>query len=245
MKKLMFAAATAAALVGKADIESTNIVGYNSMGLKTETYVRVSVQFDDVATGVGEGYAIKDLIKGEVPYGTSISILKADGTYDIYKYIEEAYDEVIDDFIPGWADGGENLAVAKVEPGTTFWLKAPSETTATISGQVLSDASKKVEIVGGKYSMVGNPYPAEVNPNALAWTSLSFGDSISVLKDDGTYDIYKYIEESYDEELDDFVPGWADGGENKVTGGIMSAGQGAWINPAKTVTLEWVSPVAK
>lgn len=224
------------------EVTSANIVGYQGTTLEAEKYYMVAVQFDAVA-GEGAGTAIKDLVKGNLSYGIELSVLKADGTYDIYKYIAEAYDEGIDDFIPGWADGGENLATRLLQPGTVFWLKAPSTTTVTIAGQLLSDASKDFVIPAGKYSMLGNPYPVAANPNALTWTGLTYKDELSVLKTDGTYDIYKYIEEAYDEKADDFVPGWADGGENLITSAIMPVGQGAWIKPAAELTVTFASPL--
>ena len=130
-------------------LESANVVGFNGTTLAADTYYMVAVQFDAVA-GSGAGIAINDLVTGEIPYGMMIQILKADGTYDTYKYIAEAYDEASDDFIPGWGDVGENLATRVIAPGTVFWLKAPSATTATISGAILADASKDVTIEGGK-----------------------------------------------------------------------------------------------
>ena len=71
----------------------------------------ISAQFDNVG-GVGAGMALKDLVKG-VPFGTELQLLAASGGYDLYYYIEEAYDEDTDNFIEGWADGGDNLATIK------------------------------------------------------------------------------------------------------------------------------------
>ena len=224
------------------EVSSANIVGYNGTALEAEKYYMVAVQFDAVGAE-GAGTAIKDLVTGNLPYGIEMQIQKADGTYDIYKYIAEAYDAGIDDFIPGWADGLENMATRLLQPGTVFWIKSPSATTVTIAGQIFADASKEFVIPAGKYSMIGNPYPVAANPNALTWTGLTYKDELQVLKIDGTYDIYKYIEEAYDEDKDDFFPGWADGLENMVTTGIIPVGQGAWIKPAAELTVTFASPL--
>ena len=223
-------------------LESANVVGFNGTTLAADTYYMVAVQFDAVA-GNGAGTAIKDLVKGDLPYGMEMQIQKADGTYDIYKYIAEAYDEVADDFVPGWGDVGDNLATRLLAPGTVFWLKAPSATEVTIAGAILADASKEFTVAAGKYSMIGNPYPAAANPNALTWTGLTYKDELQVLKADGTYNIYKYIEEAYDEIADDFIPGWGDVGDNYVTTGVIPVGQGAWIKPAAEVTVSFASPL--
>ena len=243
MKKMLAVGATAlCATVGFAELASANIVGYNGTTLAAGNYYMVAVQFDSVA-GDGAGIAIKDLVTGDLPYGMEMQIQKADGTYDIYKYLAEAYDAVKDDFVPGWGDGGDNIATRLVAPGTVFWLKSPSATEATIAGAILADASKEFTFASGKYSMLGNPYPVAANPNTLTWTGLTYKDELQVLKIDGTYNIYKYLEETYDAVKDDFVPGWGDGGDNYVTTGIIPVGQGAWIKPAATVTATFASPL--
>lgn len=224
------------------EVSSANIVGYQGTALEAEKYYMVAVQFDGVGAE-GAGTAIKDLVTGNIPYGTEMQILASDGTYDIYKYIAEAWSDDADDFIPGWGDGGDNIALRKLAPGTVFWLKAPADTTVTIAGQIFADASKEFAIPAGKYSMIGNPYPVAANPNALTWTGLTYKDELQVLAADGTYDIYKYLEEAYDEDKDDFIPGWGDGGDNMVTTGIIPVGQGAWIKPAADVTVSFTSPL--
>lgn len=233
--------ALCASVAFNAEAVESSVVGYGATAAAAETYYMVTAQFDNVG-GTGAGMALNELVRG-APYGTELSLLKANGTYDIFKYIAEAYDAVKDDFVPGWGDVLENLATQKVVPGTTFWLKTPSSATPTIAGAVLADSSKEVTVAGGVYSMIGNPYPVAVNPNTLTWTGLTYGDELSVMQANGTYAIYKYIAEAYDAEKDDFVPGWADVLENKVTTGVVPVGQGAWIKPAGEVKVTWVSPL--
>lgn len=202
----------------------------------------IAAQFDEV-NGNGAGIAIKDLVTGNIPYGAEMQVRLAAGDYDIYHYIEEAYDETIDDFIPGWADGGDNLATKKLAPGAAFWFKTASDCNVNIAGKILEDASKTVKVNAGIFSMIGNAYPADVNPNAITWEGLTYGDEMQVRLDAGDYDIYHYIEEAYDETIDDFVPGWADGGDNLVTTGVLKSGRGAWIKPTAAVSVTWENPV--
>ena len=219
-------------------------VGYNQTSITGGRFYLCSTQFDTVS-GTGAGMRICDLIDGEIPYGSQIQILNADGaTYSFYNYLEEVYDASQDDFVPGWGDGGEELATETVAPGTAFWFKAAGNCSATIAGQILADSSKTLNIAGGQFSMIANPYPVAVNPNALTWTGLSYGDQIQVLNDDGaTYSFYNYLEEAYDASEDDFVPGWGDGGEEMVSSGVIPVGQGAWIKPTNNLTVEWESPL--
>lgn len=202
----------------------------------------IAAPFDGV-DGDGAGIAIKDLVTGDIPDGAEMQVRLKAGDYDIYHYTAEAYDASIDDFVPGWADGGDNLATAKVAPGSAFWFKADSDCNATIAGQILADASKTVEVNAGIYSMIGNAYPVAVNPNDVTWEGLTEGDELQVRLDVGDYDIYHYTAEAYDENSDNFVPGWADGGDNLVTKPVLNAGRGAWIKPAAVVSVTWESPV--
>ena len=217
-------------------------VGYQSTAASADTFYMIANQFDSV-TGDGAGIAFKDMITGEIPYGSQIQVLNSKGGYDIFTYLEEAYDESIDDFVPGWGDVLENLATIKVAPGTAFWFKAPKSVNGTISGQVLSDASKTIETAAEAYTMIGNPYPEAVNPNAVTMSGVAYGDTIQVLNSKGGYDIFTYLEEAYDESIDDFVPGWGDVLENLVSDAIIPAGQGAWMLTAGKTELEFVSPI--
>lgn len=202
----------------------------------------IAAQFDDV-NGNGSGIAVKDLVTGNIPYGAEMQVRLPAGDYDIYKYIEEAYDETLDVFGPGWADGGDNLATAKIAPGAAFWFKTDTACNVNIAGKILEDASKTVNVNAGIFSMIGNAYPSDVNPNAVEWTGLTYGDEMQVRLDAGDYDIYKYLEEAYDEVKDEFVPGWADGGDNLVTTAVLRSGRGAWIKPTAAVSVTWENPI--
>lgn len=202
----------------------------------------IAAQFD-AANGNGAGIAVKDLVTGDIPYGAEMQVRLPAGGYDIYNYIEEAYDEDLDTFVPGWADKLGNLALTKIVPGAAFWFRAESNCGVHIAGKVLEDASKTVNVNAGIFSMIGNAYPVDVNPNAIEWTGLTYGDEMQVRLDAGGYNIYNYLEEAYDEDLDDFVPGWADKLGNLVTTGVLQSGRGAWIKPTAKVSVTWENPV--
>ena len=202
----------------------------------------IAAQFDDVG-GNGAGIAIKDLVTGEIPYGAEMQVRLPAGGYNIYHYIEEAYDEDLDDFVPGWADKLDNLATAKIAPGAAFWFKTDSACNVNIAGKILEDASKTVSVNAGIFSMIGNAYPSDVNPNSVEWTGLTYGDEMQIRLDAGGYNILHYIEEAYDEDLDDFVPGWADKLDNLVSDGALKSGRGAWIKPTAAVSVTWENPV--
>ena len=202
----------------------------------------IAAQFDAV-DGNGAGIAIKDLVTGEIPYGAEMQVRLPAGDYDIYHYDAEAYDASIDDFVPGWANGGGDLVTTKITPGAAFWFKTDSDCNVNIAGKILEDASKTVNVNAGIFSMIGNAYPADVNPNDVEWTGLTYGDEMQVRLDAGDYDIYHYDAEAYDAVKDDFVPGWANGGGDLVTTGVLKSGRGAWIKPTAAVTVTWENPI--
>ena len=233
---------SAAVFATDGSVSSQNVVGYQASSISAGIYYMIAAPFDAVS-GDGQGIAIKDLVKGDIPYGAEMQVRLPEGGYDIYTYIEEAYDEDADDFVPGWADGLENLSTVKIAPGAAFWFKTSTACDVTIAGSVLAEASKTVTVNAGIFSMIGNAYPADINPNNVTWAGLSYGDEMQVRLDAGGYDIYSYIEEAYDEDADDFVPGWADGLENKVSSAVLKSGRGAWIKPKNAVSVTWESPI--
>ena len=154
------------------------------------------------------------------------------------------YDADKDDFVPGWADGFENLVSDPVDVGTGFWVKTPENYDLTQAGQVADDATITLTLTPGMFEMVSNPFPQGFNPNEVTWGNLEYGTEIRVLNASGAYDFYTYLEEAYDEDADDFIPGWADGFENLVTAPIADIKQGFWIRSTEDtpVTITFSNP---
>ena len=250
IKSIMAIGAVALSATVFGEISSANIVGYQGSNIKGGLYYMLTASFDSTK-GDGTGIAVKDLVTGDIPYGTEMQVRRPEGDYDIYTYIDEAFDAEATDpaleFVPGWADGVGDLATVKVTPGQTFWLKSETDCRVTIAGAILSDVSKTVTVNAGIFSMIGNAYPVDVNPNSIAWTGLTVNDELQVRLDAGDYDVYKYTDEAFDASATDpaleFVPGWADGLGDLVSTSILKAGRGAWIKPAEQVSVTWVSPI--
>ena len=221
------------------------------MTLQKDKFYIFATQFDETSKGTGDGIRICDLVTGDIPYGTQIQVMDMSvfsSAYDIYKFLAEVYDPSIDDFVTDkWGDVGEELATRKLAPGTAFWIQPKDTFTASIAGQVLTEASKQVSFTANKFTLFANPFPVAANPNAFTWTGLAYGDQIQVLDNSvisSAYDIYKFLAEVYDPEIDDFVTDkWGDVGEEIVSTGIIPVGQGAWIKTANAVTLDWTSPI--
>ena len=214
----------------------------------------ITAQFDATG-GNGTGMAVKDLVKGDIPVGAEMQVRRPEGDYDIYTYSEMAFNPDFDPedpstmTMPGWADGSGSLATSKVSPGAAFWLKADTACDVTIAGSILAEASKTVNVNAGIFSMVGNAYPADVNPNDVTWTGLTNGDEMQVRLDVGDYDIYTYSETAFNPNFDPndpstmTKPGWADGTGSLVTTAVLKSGRGAWIKPAAAASVTWESPI--
>ena len=211
-------------------------MGYQKVALSANAYYLSGVQFTKVG---GDTATLNDLFPAtDIPYGTEVLTLNEQGQYDSFTYLEEAYDAELDDFVPGWGDGGEEIVTDGIEPGVGFWVKTPEGYDLTQVGEVESSDSVTVTVPAGTYTMIANPFPAGFNPNKVTWSAnLPFETEILTLNEQGQYDSFTYLEEAYDADLDDFVPGWGDGGEEIVTEDIAVNGQGIWIKSPEAITL--------
>lgn len=221
-----------------AEVVSSNIVGYEKINLTANSFVMGAAQFELVGSGTG---TLSDLFSAsDIPYDTEIRFLNESGAYEIYQYIEDAYNVDTDEEEPGWADGYAELTTDPVSPGTGFWVKAPENHQLTQAGQVPAAETITVTVAPGMFQMVSNPYPQAFNPNEVSWSNLDYDSEIRVLNASGAYDIYTYIEDAYNAATDEETPGWADGYAELVTTDIADVGQGFWIrstaNSDTTVT---------
>ena len=221
----------------KAEVTSSNTVGYQKLGLSAESYKIGGVQFvktTSAAANLNELFA-----SSGIPYGTKILFLNPNGSYATYTFIEEAYDEDADDFVPGWADGSDYLVTSVSNPGLGFWAFSTTAIDLIQIGQVDDQESRTLSIPAESYFLFSNVRPKGFNPNDadLGWENLEYGTKILALTPSGSYATYTYIEEAYDEDADDFVPGWADGADYLVTAPIIAPGEGAWIYSKKPLTL--------
>ena len=215
-------------------------MGYEKLNLTANSFVMSGIQFVNVG---GDGATLSELFSAtDIPFETEIRFLDESGVYQIYKYIEEAYDEDADDFVPGWGDGEDFLASDVQLPGQGFWVKAPETYSLAQAGQVIASGTYTVDVPSDSFMMIANPFPSPFNPNEVSWEGLDYDTEIRVLDSKGVYQIYKYIEEAYDEATDDFVPGWGDGEDFLVKDAIADSAQGFWIKAPKKVAITISNP---
>ena len=261
MKKLMFAAATVAALVGMSDIESENIVGYQTqswmnkgtyymMGMQFETTAGASIKLNDIDFGGMTGPYFDDdgAFVATAPQ-VQLAFANSEGTTSYY-YLADG-NETMDG--PGWTDNGGNPANPDVSVALGFWYRnttstAPSFTTA---GQVVPDSPWEKDL-DAHFRMLVSPFPtattlADINFGKIAETAPYYDDDgnfvatatqiqVPFVSSEG-FTTYFYLADG-NETMDG--PGWTDNGGNPVDASsiIIPAGRGCWFkgNAPLTVT---------
>ena len=181
MKKIMLAVAAMAACAAMADgeISSENVVGYNTITIRPG-WNMFAVNFKDPSNA--NGIAIQDLFPGEAmaakgavaggnasnadsiqiydasntanPYANSYVLwytTKGSNTKNNYKWVK-----------------GSSATTDLIKNGTGFWYKSLGSEAfeVAISGEVDLTPSKDITILPG-WNMMGSPFAANFNPNAL------------------------------------------------------------------------------
>ena len=246
MKKLMIAASAAlCAAVGFGDVESSNVVGYNTLNIGNPT-VMLGCSFRGMD---GTDFMKLSAIQGDFESMDEIQVsyLTEDGfiEFNVYQYLTTA-DGVDAD---GWYDGSWDSADGiEILRGSAVWFSSSNGKSLTSSGEVV-----KSETVHPAFTaptvMVCSAYPVAFNPNAetVAWDGLSPMDEIQVayMTEDGfmEFNVYQWLTK------DDGVAedAWYDGSWDKVVDPITAVGQGFWLSMAdyESVKMIETSPLAK
>ena len=252
MKKLMFAAAMAAAFAATAEIESANTVGYTSKDVEAGKYYLIGTQFDKAGTTSAGSIDMNDLIKlsstitaglydDDFATAPKISVVNAAGGYTTYYYISDGTDENDDELgFDCWCDkdGYELDDSAKLSLGKGFWFYPPVNGTITTVGQVSDMASVTLSFVADTYAILCNPYPVAVALQSLTTSAtpglydddFATAPKISILNAAGGYATYYYISDGTDENDDELgVNAWCDKDGYELEGTQIDAGAAFWI----------------
>ena len=180
-----------------AQVESVNIVGYETKALVAGDFNMIGGAFNSVGK---DGYSLNNDFKGEnltagAGLATSDTILIHDATtggYTTY-YLYEG-DPV---YKAGWYNAGSDDLFDDDYPnglpaGSAFWYLAKATTvnaSVTFSGDVPLGASYTKDLVRGDFNMVMSPYPVALNLNdatevtlvgATAGAGLASSDTILI-----------------------------------------------------------------
>ncbi len=255
MKKIMFAAAMAAALAATAEIESANTVGYATKACVSGKFYLIGVQFNDAADANKGTIDMNSLIKlsSDFTPGTydanfvgapEIQVLNAAGTgYNKYYYISDATDDNDDPLgYNCWADmdGYELKDADKLVMGKGFWFHASASGTITIAGEVTAEASKVMSFPANQFMIMSNPFPKAFSFANVTTTGVTPGtydanfagaSEIQVLNAAATgYNKFYYISDATDTNDDPVGYNcWADMDGYILSGDQVEAGASFWI----------------
>ena len=270
MKKLLVAAVALAAGVASASIVSSSIVGYNTLTINKE-YTLLTINFDAV-----DGSALT--VQQAFPYcegmteakiaasADNIQVMNADGGYDIYFMWNGATGKgagTPDPTKRGWAKSGKTeLTTDSLPKGATMWYQSrgakyddvTTQYNLTVAGAV-SLAEKYEYTLDKEYTLVGNPFPVEIDLNGgviltepTAAKIAASADNVQIMNDAGGYDIYFMWNGASGKggTPDPEKQGWAKSGKTEQTTDKFPVGRGAWFqarNPSATAKLRFVNPV--
>ncbi len=201
MKKLMFGMAAALALCGMADIESKNVVGYQTKELEKGKFYILGVQFEGmdgvvdinkICSGlIGSDYDDDFAFRSTAP---QVQVPNAKGGYDIYYYLNDGYfvnEQGEDDEKAGWCDlwgtiAGDDEAGAEISGelslGVSAWVKSVQNAGEFLqAGQVPSDDTIEVN-APASFALRSNAYPVAFNLNDA--TKVEFSGLTGVDYDD-------------------------------------------------------------
>ena len=273
MKKLMIAAAALAAGVAMADVESANVVGYNTLEINKE-YTLLAVNFEGITeTGTMD---IQDLFKkcdgmttaNAASAADQIQIMhEEDGNYDYYylsngKAGKASTPATTDKWVCNNEGADKTVpAVRAIKSGEAFWYVSPkgkeAPYTITVAGSVMAAPNVTKEF-GAQYALIGNPYPCDIPLNdgvqvinATYANAASAADQIQIMKADGNYDYYylsngKAGKASTPATANKWVCNNEGADKTVPTDGVFPASRAGWfvrINPEAKV--KFVSPIAK
>ena len=256
MKKLMIAASAAlCAAVGFSAVESSNIVGYNTVTLQPG-YNMLSVSFKNVENNV-EGIAVDDVFPGGgvasslqagagAATADSIMVYTNDGNgggdYTTYYLFKATKGTNPKDY--WWVDSSGNLSGLKFKNGDSFWFyrRGSTSVAATVSGEVELSATTNVTLRTG-YNMIGNYFPTGLvlndsiytaafweNSGAAAGAGAASADSILVYTNDGagSGDYTTYYLFKATKGTSDKNYNWVNSSGTVVNTAVSNPGQGVW-----------------
>jgi len=241
MKKLVTAFALCAAFSAMA-VDSQNIVGYKSdIMLAGENFSMLSSPF--VLVGGGTEMPIATLF-------TDNSIFTAGDTADTadwiaiwengaYRGLNYFYSSDAGDWSA--TDNGFDPTTDTIPTGTAFWLyrQDTGSTNATVAGQVLTtDAT--INVVGENFTMVANPYAANLSIVDITGADLATGDTADTADWIAIWENGNYRGVNYFYSSDAGAWSATDNGFDPTTD-TVPAGGGFWFyrqnSGASTITL--------
>jgi len=256
MKKLVTALALCASFSAFAQVESANVVGYNSISI-TQPYTLIGLPFEKTDS---TGYPINEAF----PYTPGNGMTPGSGSaladqiqvrsltapsYTTYWLSNKANATT-----NKWTTGaGTVVATAVLEPGVSAWYISRTAVVTNpathwvlqAKGQVLADASSNRVIKASIASLISNPYPIDYNINSENWvdmgakpgTGSALADQIQVRSATGGYTTY-WLSNKANITSNKWTTG---AGTALPANPIIPAGQSAWYISRGSNDVIWVA----
>jgi len=177
MKKLVtaFAACALAGLVN-AQVESVNVVGYQTVTLK-QGFNMLACNFDGVSGA--DGMTLDELVPGTTPGMTGGNLPGNADNILVFNAATQGYTTYYLYYVTKgtttynnkWVLNATTPAGVTLKSGDAFWLnlKNATDLPATFVGQVPAEASKTLTLKQG-FNMIGGQFSADWDPNSLGAT---------------------------------------------------------------------------
>ena len=234
-----------------ADVQSANVVGYETLNILANDYTMFGMNFEAVDGGSVTLGDLKGsfLGGGAMPDADNILIWK-DGEYKYY-YWGVWSDPENPEWDNLWYDGDDMEASdVTIEPGVACWyLRKSDATTLTIAGGVKLTPTT-VTILANDYTMFSNPYPTSIAlkdlkvVNPFGGGAMPDADNILIWKD-GEYKYYYWGVWS-DPENPEWDNLWYDGDDMEASDITIDPGIACWyLRRSAATTMSFTSPLAK
>ena len=156
-----------------ADGLDSQTVGYTTTDLQPDTWTLAASQFLGIG---GDTVLLSDLVKGDfvaVPFDEDFIFMETAPQIEVngnnFFYVSYESEEFWFDSIAVGPDEG-----TPIEVGTGLWIKQNSGPALYVrfAGQVSDDATEPLDLIGGTWNLVANPYPKSFSITDIAFEGL-------------------------------------------------------------------------
>jgi hypothetical protein len=247
MKKLVTVFALCAAFSAYAQVESANIVGYNTSSVAAGKIQAAAAQFQAVGAASGN----RSLNIADIPFPTPAKSGASLGTnvdqIHVWNAVTSSWTKYYRNTTAGWCKEGETTTTTdtlNVGEGYFFRRALSALGSETVTGQVFNGTNVTYTLAAAKIQNISYPWPVELKiADIPAPTPLRAGAILGTNTDqihvwDTTLSAWtKYYRNS--------TAGWCKEGETTQTTDVIAVGQAMFIRRAASApgTLELAKPV--
>jgi effector-binding domain-containing protein len=237
-----------AGLVSAQQVESENIVGYQSQSTLSGKMDIVGVQFEGVG---GTNISIQAIVPVSGFSTTGGDLIKIwnplTRTYVSAYYYDTLYSaDYNTTYGAGWGDIDQIKLDLTIDPGQGFWITTAQNATFMIAGQIVDKTANQVSTLSGKMDLVCNTFPVSMSIQdvvPVSGFSTTGGDLIKIWNaSTRTYVSAYYYDTLYSADYNTtYGAGWGDIDQIKLDTAI-GAGQGFWLTTAQNAVASFTVP---